>query len=150
MQSNVLPQNTAFLSCIFCSSQKYKHLVAVFLLLKQHYQRQRRGKEWSYRLSKDSRGWEINFPIGALQLHAVCTVAEEQGLFLITTRGWSVKAQYHRISFKEKAWHGQNMTNQSSDVPALTEGLTSRILVGTRHFSAFHQWQTRGSTSPSP
>lgn len=135
---------------VYLPSHRNMSPVAAFFLLMQHYQRQRREAEWAYRLSKDVRGHEINFPICALQFYAACTVFEEQGLFLITTRGWSVKAWYHRIPFKEKAWHGQNMINQSSDVPALTEGLTSRILVVTRHFFAFHQWQTRGSTSPSP
>lgn len=64
---------------------------------------------------------------------------KSRGFFLITTRRGSVKAWYHGILFKEKALHGQNMINQSSDVPALTEGLKSRVVVVTKHLSAFHR-----------
>jgi len=48
-----------------------------------------------------------------------------------------VKVWYHGISFKRKALHGQSMINQSSDVLSVTQGLTSKIMVVTRHFLCF-------------
>lgn len=142
MQSYALPPNSAFLSFVFVS-QKHESPVAVFFLLMQHQKRQRREAAWAYRLSKAIRGHEIKFLIHAPQLHAVCTVAEEQGLFLKTTWGWSVKSWYHGISFMEKALHDQNRINQSGDVPGLTKGLKNPG--GNEAFLRFplalNQWQ---------